>query len=160
MKSDAMLERTLAALRDEESRVETPAHVETALMGAWDMSGRLKAAPTSHVGAAFRRPGMTSDRRWQSGLAVAAGVLLTIALTRLGDELRNTTAITTYDDAASLLLIGAPLLEGEPVRVVRMRMAAGALSHLGIRTTVHDPDAAIDVDVIVGEDGVARAITF
>jgi hypothetical protein len=140
------LTRTMAALREDESRVDAPSRVEAAVMRAWD-------SQRSEVESGF-------SRMLKPISALAAGVVLTVALTRLGGELRNATPIAADDAPARMLLVGAPLLEGEPVRVVRMRMAAGTLLNLGIRTTVHDPDTAIDVDVIVGEDGVARAITF
>ena len=39
-------------------------------------------------------------------------------------------------------------------------MPAATLSGLGVRTTASDPADAVDVDVVIGEDGVARAIRF
>jgi hypothetical protein len=57
-----------------------------------------------------------------------------------------------------LLLIGEPILQGEPVRMVRMRVPAATLTGLGVRPVTGTPGEHVDVDVIVGEDGVARAI--
>jgi hypothetical protein len=56
------------------------------------------------------------------------------------------------------MLVGAPILAGEPVRVVRMRVPASTLTTLGVRSLAGEFADAVDVDVIVGEDGVARAI--
>jgi hypothetical protein len=56
------------------------------------------------------------------------------------------------------LLVGEPILAGEPVRVVRMRVPTSTLSALGVRSLAGEFAEAVDVDVIVGEDGVARAI--
>jgi hypothetical protein len=42
--------------------------------------------------------------------------------------------------------------------MVRMRVPASTLAGLGVRTISTEPGAQVDVDVIVGEDGVARAI--
>jgi hypothetical protein len=57
----------------------------------------------------------------------------------------------------TLLIVGEPISEGEQVRVVRMRVPAATLTGLGVRPTAADV-AHVDVDVIVGEDGIARAI--
>ena len=42
--------------------------------------------------------------------------------------------------------------------MVRMRVPASTLTGLGVRPVTGTPGEHIDVDVIVGEDGVARAI--
>jgi hypothetical protein len=52
--------------------------------------------------------------------------------------------------------MGEPVREGEQIRLVRMRMPASALHTLGV--TLPGALADVDVDVIVGEDGVARAV--
>jgi hypothetical protein len=87
-------------------------------------------------------------------------VVLTVTLGRLGQELRDGALTGGAPEAATLLLVGEPILEGELVRVVRMRMPAATLANLGMRSTLNGPAASVDVDVIVGEDGVARAIRF
>jgi hypothetical protein len=92
--------------------------------------------------------------------AVAAAVTLSVGLAQLGRALQlavrtpTTAAPATNND--SLLLVGEPILQGEPVRVVRMRIPASTLVGLGVRAGTDV--AQVDVDVIVGEDGVARAI--
>ena len=42
--------------------------------------------------------------------------------------------------------------------MVRMRVPAATLTGLGVRSVTGTPGEHVDVDVIVGEDGVARAI--
>ena len=59
---------------------------------------------------------------------------------------------------ATLVLVGEPLAVNEPVRVIRMRVAGSALSSFGIRTLSAEPPETVDLDLIVGEDGVARAV--
>jgi hypothetical protein len=157
MRGDTTLSSLLDQLRDAEARVEVPARVEAAVMQAWD------AAHPLHVGSGFlgRRSAQREDgsrTMWRSAAAVAAGVTLTFALAQLGNELRSSVMTTADDSEATLLLVGDPILEGEPVRVVRMRMPAAALVRLGVRPIAVDSADAIDVEVIVGEDGVARAI--
>jgi hypothetical protein len=145
------LDEALAALRREESQVETPARVEAALIAAW------------LVEAAFRRPDMTDVPIWrrtsQYG-ALAAGLVLTIALGHLGGELRNAAVTVADAEGQRLLLVGEPILAGEVVRVVRMQVPAATLARLGMRSTAGETADAVAVDVVIGEDGVARAIRF
>jgi hypothetical protein len=89
---------------------------------------------------------------------MAAGVTIVSTLTLLGGRLQSAVATTPAAASATMFLVGDPILEGEPLRVVRMRVPAAALETLGVRSTSGDAD--VDVDVIVGEDGVARAISI
>ena len=75
---DSNLAETLDALRQAEARVETPPHVETALLAAWDRSH----APRSRVRA---------RSLWREVTAVAAAVTIAVGLAHLGRELRRTT---------------------------------------------------------------------
>jgi hypothetical protein len=61
-------------------------------------------------------------------------------------------------EQATLVMVGEPLREGEPVRVVRMRVAGSTLSALGIRSLAQPQPDSVDLEVLVGEDGVARAL--
>jgi hypothetical protein len=133
----------MAALREEESRAMTPPRVDEAVIRAFTTSGHLKTPPT---------------RIWAWPLAAAAAIVLAVGLGRLGQTLRDV-SVANRASAPRLVLVGAPILQDEPVRVVRMRMPAAVLMNMGMRSTAA-PGESIDVDVIVGEDGVARAVRF
>ena len=136
----------LEELRRDEAAIETPGHVEVAVLAAWDKI---------HADSA-RRP----HRLWRNVAAVAAAVTIAIGLAQLGQQLQRLTQPVTQQaqNSGTLLLVGEPILQGEPVRMVRMRVPAATLSGLGVRPVTGSPGEHIDVDVIVGEDGVARAI--
>ena len=152
MNRDHELDALLHELREDERRVESPAHVRRAVMAAWDSVSR-GTLPRQSGEAAKAEPNL-----WHNAAALAAGVVLAIALTRLGGALRSGIAPAPPESIATLHLVGEPIAEGEAVRVVRMRMAPAMLASLGIRSTAGDLVDSVDVDVIVGEDGVARAI--
>lgn len=136
----------LAELRRAEASMETPPHVEAAALAAWD-----KAHATETAG----RP----RNLWHQAAAVAAVVTLAIGLAQLGQQLQHATQRAQRSERArTLLLVGEPILQGEPVRMVRMRVPASALTGLGVRPVTGTSGEHVDVDVIVGEDGVARAI--
>jgi hypothetical protein len=148
MKSrDPGVSSLLDALRDEEARVEAPSRLENAVLAAWDDAH-------SPVEPGVSR---THWHHWQRAGAIAAAATLTFTLTALGGKLR-TAVIPATPGGTTMVLVGEPILEGEPVRVVRMRVPASTLHALGVRSTGGEFADAVDVDVIVGEDGVARAI--
>jgi hypothetical protein len=145
---DFELADALHALRRAEANVSTPARVEGAVLARWD-----------EAHAARRR---TPRSLWRNAAAIAAGILIIAGLSQLGRELKmHVSGAARLSHAlanqGTLLLVGEPIYEGEPVRVVRMRVPAATLTGLGVRPTVAGA-AHVDVDVFVGEDGIARAI--
>jgi hypothetical protein len=145
---DTELAEVLEALRQAEADVDIPPRVEAALLAAWDDAAHAQRT-ASH-----------SRRLWREAGAVAAAVTIAVGLWQLGQQLERTTRRATEraEDGRTLLLVGEPILQGEPVRVVRMRVPASTLTSLGERSTERDAAEHVDVDVIVGEDGVARAV--
>jgi len=75
----------------------------------------------------------------------------------IADFYRSQPAVPSLAAEASspVILVGERLRDGEEIRLVRMRMPASTLHALGV-TSIAARD--VDVDVIVGEDGVARAL--
>jgi len=167
------LARGLRALADAEARAETPSHVEAAVMARWD------AAHASPV----RRP----TRSFVRGAAtVAAGVTIVgaVALQRqfagrdvvlpprpvvsfrapdaastpapIAEATAAPAARRAEEARSTLVLVGEPIATGEILHLVRMRVARRALTALGVAET--SAADVIDVDVLVGEDGVARGV--
>ena len=147
---DDHLATLLGALRDAESSDAAPAHVETALMRAWDASHA--AHPPARLSAVSQFA------------SLAAGAVIATGLTLLGGHLRFATAVRpspAAETSPTVILVGEPILDGEHVRLVRMRIPAAALYALGVRSTaVSTGDVNVDIDVIVGEDGVARGLSL
>ena len=142
---DPPLTSALDSLRQVEGHIEAPPHVEAAVLAAWDRAhAQRMVSPARHW--------------WQRVAAVAAAVTLSVGVAQLGRALQQAVRMpaTAADNSDTLLLVGEPILQGEPVRVVRMRIPASTLAGLGVRAGTDV--AQVDVDVIVGEDGVARAI--
>lgn len=143
--TDPDLARALDDLRHVEMEIEAPPHLEAAVVAKWDEAHRPSVA---------RRRTL-----WREAAAVAAGVTIGVGLWQLGYHLQQATRQPSSDDQSrTLVVVGEPILQGEPVRMVRMRMPASTLAGLGVRPVAVDPASQVDVDVIVGEDGIARAI--
>ena len=146
---DQNVSALLEALRHADAHDSAPPRVESAVMRAWD---------ASHEPAV--RSVRVSTASWAASLAAAA--VLAIALTAVGGRLRSGTIVTpSLAEATSptVILVGEPVRDGEQIRLVRMRMPASALHALGVTSTVALGDD-VDIDVIVGEDGVARALSL
>ena len=146
---DQNLAALFDALRHAESDDSAPPHVESAVMKAWDAS-HAPAVRNVRVSAAS----------WVASLAAAA--VLAISLTVVGGRLRSAAIVTPSqagEASPTVILVGEPVRDGEQVRLVRMRMPASALHALGVTSTAALEDD-VDIDVIVGEDGVARALSL
>ena len=174
------LTRALRALAEAESRVDTPARVEAAVMARWD--------------AAHAARGRTATRRLvRTAGAMAAGVTL-VGAVAIERELASGPLALPHRpplsfeapsmprvDAASeidalqspitvgpplesnvepsrsaVVLVGQPISEDEVVHVVRMRVTRASLRVFGVSAA--SPAEMVDIDVVVGEDGVARGV--
>lgn len=154
---DARLARVVQDLAEIEAAIETPSRVETAVMAQWDASRRGTKNGRSRTsrfvrGAATTAAGVTlvAGLVWQQG-AFESTAAPTSPAPQPG--LANQDAGARYQTVA---VVGGPLQVNEPIRVVRMRVAWSVLSELGISSAARAD--TVDIDVLVGEDGVARGV--
>lgn len=147
-RNNARLAQSLQTLAEIESASQTSTRVESAVMARWD---------TEHDPRHRMR---TQTRRIvRAATSVAAGVtfLSVLAWQRGANDVRLQPD-ATYTTVA---VVGGPLTADEPIRVVRMRVARSVLGELGIPSPAQrgavQPET-VDIDVLVGEDGVARGV--
>jgi hypothetical protein len=176
---ETALRRTLRALAEEEASVETPPQIEATLMARFDEYRR-----TPPVLRRRTRTFVRGAAAMAAGVVLFGGAVLRreIAPVHVDPPLRPTMAVDagyvpappTSDARAAalavnrvaasrpseprstLVLVGGPMASGELVQVVRMRVERSALSALGI--TQSGSADTVEVDVLVGEDGVARGL--
>jgi hypothetical protein len=151
------LDEQLKALNQEEGRVDAPPHLE----------GRVLAAFAAQLEGQRSEVRASKVRRfvwgWPVAAALAAGVMLGAVLT-LWNLQRGPQPPTLRGEAVSdsVVLVVEPPGVQETVRVVRIRVARSALESLGIETVASQggsvPSDSVEVDVLVGEDGVARGV--
>ena len=160
-RSQERLARSLQMLAEIEAGSETPSRVETAVMARWDAMQK-------------RRVPSRTRRVVHVATAIAAGVAIfgvlawqrnaTVRLkpdTTVGDGVVSGFSRTSSDHYTTVAVVGGPLMADEPIRVVRMRVARSVLGELGIPSPAQRgaaPAATVDIDVLVGEDGVARGV--
>ena len=141
------LDEQLSALKDAERRAETPARVETAVMAAFDGRQERVGHPR------FRRPVVLT------ALALAAGILLGIGSSVVYfRQAPHAPTLNAEPVSESVVLVIEPPGVQEHVRAVRIRVSRAALESLGIETVASQGSDTVEVDVLVGEDGVARGV--
>ena len=157
-RSHERLARSLQILAEIEAASEATSRVEGAVMARWD----AEHDP-------LRRARTRTRRMVRVATTAAAGITLVSALVWQRNATVRLKPDTPYTDEGRLkpdttyttvAVVGGPLLAGEAIRVVRMRVARSVLGELGIPSTAHRGDhvETVDIDVLVGEDGVARGV--
>jgi hypothetical protein len=153
---DATLRGSLRALAKMESAMETPSRVEAAVMARWDAAHAPRSRPRRLVrGAAATAAGITlaGAMAWQRGAVPpeAPTPLDTVP------NIAVPAAASPAERYTTVAVVGEPLQAHEPIRVVRMRVTRSVLGELGIPASAV-PAETVDIDVLVGEDGVARGV--
>jgi hypothetical protein len=154
------LEESLRALAADEVRV--PREVDAAVMAAWD---EFADGPALTLPRAVVRPRrmIRGDRasRWPVWVAACAAVVMGAVLLPWQTS-RDDTGGRAAGASAPLIqreLVLVPELEGTgPLALMRVRMTRREFSRLGVAISNPQGDGLVDVEVLVGEDGVARSI--
>jgi hypothetical protein len=177
------LARMLKALAKTEASVEIPPRVEAAILARWDAAhaprvgssraALVRGAAATAAGVTLvaaltleRRPGRVdvalpvSPLTRAAVLSVAAPPVLPTATRPVAVVHRSsehaTAARAAPDERTTVYLVGGPVAADEAVRVVRMRVDSSTLRELGLASDAQS--TTVDIDVLVGEDGVARVV--
>lgn len=140
----------LAELKAAEHDVTPPAALEPNVLAAFD----ARAPRTMGPGAVTS----LATRTWFAGAALAAGVLLGAGGSLVYFQRAQPPVIPADAVGESVVFVLDPSGAEETVRVVRIRVARSALESLGIDTVAAQGGDSVDVDVLVGDDGVARGV--
>lgn len=155
---NAPLETALRALAADDARAQAPDRVEAAVMAAWDAQ---RPAPR-------RPPRMRAHRLWMA--AAAAALVMTAYVGWRSDPVKpgagraNGRAVhgaSPRDSVGArdgLVLLPDPAFDVRSAAIVRVRMSGDALRSLGVVLPGSRAAGLVDVEMLVGEDGVARSI--
>ncbi len=152
------LDDLIHALAEDDRQATAPAHLRAGVLLAWD-------AHHATVVGAGRAP-----RSWLpqvAGLAAAAVVVLAwLAAQFVSGRLPGAAPVrsdapalrATPSDSAMTTLMAEPPFDTESLQIVRVRMPRQQLRAFGVALV--DPEVAgdVEVDVLVGDDGVPRSI--
>lgn len=113
----------------------------------------------SAVMAEFDRTNRVKQRRWVIPLgAVAAAVVLVASITWRPAVVGPPKVAPTQEQPFVAIPYVAPLAPYERAEVVRMQLPVSALLAAGLAVGMADPGAQVVADVLVGQDGRARAL--
>lgn len=151
--NDSEFDAAWRAFARDDAGVKAPARVRLAVMAAWD---------AARHGAVAARPG-----RRQRVLALVA-VATVAALFAIGLALRDTDR--RADDASSqtvrpvgptsaiFMLAADPTFDTESLQIVRVRVPRTTLQAFGVPLLDPEASSLLEVDVLVGDDGLPREI--
>jgi hypothetical protein len=183
----AELERSLSAMIDEDANLQAPPQVQRAVMETWDVV-QLSARPPHRrrrlgaVGLAagslaaalvvgviiYRAPAAPSGREAVVANKPQPEPVVTNVPASPNDppavsdgraprrRTRVETTVTRY--ASGFVLVADPIFDAGAVSVVRVRVPRSALVTLGLPLVEPNDTGSVDLEVLVGEDGIARTI--
>jgi predicted anti-sigma-YlaC factor YlaD len=137
------LQAALAAWAAEEANLGAPPRVEKALRAAFRQQAR----------SGWRRPLAV----W-IGVAAAAAVAAVAIVPRLGMTPSAARTPAVAETVVTAPLFADPLEEGEAGEVVRVSLPASALHAMGVDVADESLGDTVEADVVLGADGVARAV--
>ncbi|NOT25468.1 MAG: hypothetical protein HOP16_05135 [Acidobacteria bacterium] len=143
----------LRALARAEEHLAARPHVEAAVMRAWDASAAASIGP---------RRGSQARALW----AVAASFLLAVGASYVWVRSDVPVVATQSTDAGVAVGSSWPSdealvwLDPDPasLQIVRLRVASATLSAQGYPVSDPDGDGTVDIEMIVGADGLARSV--
>lgn len=159
---DSEFDAAWRELKNDDAATRAPARVRPAVMAAWSSS--LDVAP----GLASPPRSRTQWISLVATLAAAAVALVVGALTMRqldrGVDRPETSAAVPLATAVALLnadtfqLIADPAFENESFEIVRVRVPRTSLDAMGVGVIGPEVVGLVDVDLVVGGDGLPRAI--
>lgn len=181
-------ERALRGLAADDREVQVPLHVQAAVMQTWDATmtnvrpprlmrrpWRLALAAGAAAAAVWStlivyrsshdaRPGSVPMAAIEPPRPIVEETprdpedRVATRPERVRRERRISRAANVVRAHAGLVLVADPVLDASALSVVRVRMPRSTLARFGI--PIADPEASgsVDLEVLVGEDGIARTI--
>ena len=164
------MNETLRALADDDRTLAVSTEVEQAVMTRWD-EHRAEAKPTTWLRS---RPGRAVS--WISVAAAAAVLALAVASMRqpaeppaappegIAESAGDRLSVTNGSPDANVFVQLGPITpherNGSSLQLMRVQLRGDMLSRLGIGGHNVRASEVVEADVLLGEDGIARAIRF
>ena len=182
------LERALRALAAEDRQVRVPPEVHATVMRGWDATTSVRPKRVPHhswwialagaAAAGVLAATVFVSRDRPNPLPTGAAPFVETVPSSAGPDEKprepetrvakrpprtrrrpsEAPAVRTTRTDDGIVLVADPVLDASALSVVRIRMPRSALPHLGIPIANPDATGSVDLEVLVGEDGIARTI--
>ena len=162
--SDSDFARAWRLFKEEDAQVEAPPRVRIAVMEAWDIAQR-------------DHPPSSLDRRYMAPavrILVAAALIFAVAAAVIQNHRTDRAAPAPASRATEMMpavaagrsvgiepiftLMSDHKFDSESLRIMRIRLPRASLEALGIALLEPDTGGLVDIDVIVGDDGLPLEI--
>jgi hypothetical protein len=164
MRNQGELAAAMRSLAEQQARIEAPSHVEARLVAAFRAQAGVPAGRT-------RVRSWTLSATWAAAIAamIAMGIFLVQDReTKTRDNAPHRVELTAIEsgsdfaeDDGFLPLPGAEqLVPADDVNVVHVELPRSAMMQVGIEVNPDRAGETVRADVMVGSDGVARAVRF
>lgn len=148
MMRDTEFDAAWSAVARADAEARAPLRLRPAVMAAWDAERHGPARPAS----ARRRAGLAA-------LAAAAALLAAAALWWNRAPAPATPTTSAGREPMPLVLLAAdPTFDTESLQIVRVRMPGRMLPAFGIPLDAPEAAGFVEIDVLVGDDGLPRDI--
>ena len=164
------LNEAFRELADDDRSLNASVRTERAVMAQWDAAGRAHGGTDALV----QEP---TGRRvsWIAGAAAAAVLAIAIATMSRPAQPPETPPAAVAEVAPDPVVVDrrpesnrffplAPItqreLNGSSLQLMRVQLRGAQLSRLGVEVDELRGSEVIEADVLLGEDGIARAIRF
>jgi hypothetical protein len=147
--TDSWIDTALDDLAAADAHAVVPAKVQAAVLHAWDTK------------QAAGRPQGFHPVRWRAAwvlVPAAAAVIVAVALRDRDPAVAPTATARPTPVDSGYVIVPEPFADTATLHVVRVRMARMALATLGVPIADPDAEGLVDVEMLVGDDGVARSI--
>ena len=148
---DPELRDALRVLKQEQRALGAPTEVEDRLMRAWDDAHRATSRPRGAIGRGVLATAAVGL------LAVVVGYWWTSVAREPSTSRAVPPAVTTasWPSDETLAWLGS---DPGSLQVVRIRVASTALAQHGFAVSDPDGDGLVDVEMVVGTDGIAQSV--
>jgi hypothetical protein len=184
------LVRSLRALADEDRHVQAPPHVHAAVMQTWDVvrpsaqhaghgrRGRAAILAIGSLAAALVAVVVMYRAPWEPSrtqpVAARSPEQQRVVLTpppadrdtsaevhrQRPRRLRTRVETMAPRHGAGMVFVADPILDASATKIVRVRVPRTALVGLGLPLVEPDDRGLVELEMLVGEDGVARTIRY
>lgn len=158
------LDALLRALAEEDAEVEVAPRIERDVMHTWDVTRAVRSRAAGTHASLLRRFWLHTAAACFAVVVLAAFVDTTVVKVRdvtqpdsVGAPSRPMTSRGSPDDGGFAGL-GHTVSDPSSLTVVRMRVPMRTLSHLPLPIVDTETSGSVVIEVLVGEDGVARSI--
>ena len=120
--------------------------------------------PSLELEAKLLRQIRPAKKRWPVALAIAASILLAVFIReeysrkKPVEEAVKDVAAPVASTPLMPIPFAEPLYGTEHTELVRVNIPVAQLLSWGLSTSGSDPNATVNADVLLGEDGLARAV--